>query len=259
MRCSFDISGLTLRRTFTLVDVGNMNMPPPPEPEATRPMMSDAPDEIEGEEIDAIVPSRQIPLGRIVTAVILVAILVHWFWPQFPIRHAEGVLVPNEPYQGPPSIDSVWAHEGYTFTSLAEIELEARVLSKKRYRFGNEADTSKYDLALGWGPVSDQWLVDQIDFSQRGRWYYFHFRNPPPISPNEILNNSGNFHIVASNDTVLKTIADLKPGHIIYLRGQLVRINNNEGWNWQSSLSRTDRGKGSCELVWVEDISIIPD
>lgn len=216
-------------------------------------------EEIESGGIEVFGPSRQIPLGRIVTAVILAAILVHWFWPQFPIRHAEGVLVPNEPYQGPPSIETVWGHEGYTFTSLAEIELEARVLSKKRYRYGNEADTSKYDLALGWGPVSDQWLVDQLKFSQRGRWYYFRFRNPPPISPNEVLNNSGNFHTVASNDSVLETIADLKPGHIIYLRGQLVRINNNDGWNWQSSLSRTDRGKGSCELVWIEEISIIGD
>ena len=236
-----------------------MPPPPEPEPEATRPTMSDAPAAIESEEIDAFVPSRQIPLGRIVATVILVALLAHWFWPQFPIRHAEGVLIPDEPWQGPPSIETVWSHQGYTFTSLAEIAMEARVLSKKRYRFGTEAEISRYDLALGWGPVSDQWLVDQLNFSQSGRWYYFRFRNPPPISPNTVLNNSGNFHTVASTDEVLDTIADLRPGHLIYLKGQLVRINDNSGWNWQSSMTRTDRGNGSCELVWVEEISILND
>lgn len=251
-----------------------MNIPPPPSinQDSEQPGLSPSPEnlplggpepggnfESDDESSDFSSTPRSVSYRKLAFIVLALLIVGKLFWPEFPITHAEGVLIPEEPWQGPPSIDTVWAHEGFTFTSLAEIAMEARVLSKKRYRYGTEAEISKYDLALGWGPVSDQWLVDQLKFSQSGRWYYFRFRNPPPVSPNTVLNNSGNFHTVASTDEILDTIADLRPGHLIYLKGQLVRINDNSGWNWQSSVSRTDRGNGSCELVWIEEISIRND
>lgn len=205
--------------------------------------------------------SSRKPMVKVIAMVVVAALLVNWFWPEFAIRHAEGILVDQEPWQGPPpdAMSTVWSHNGYTFTSLAEITLEARVLHKKRYRFGRESDVSSYDLALGWNQMSDQYVVDRLNFSQRGRWYYFSYKQPAPVSPNIMLNNSGNFHTVAANDEVQEIIASLRPGHLIYLSGQLVRINSNDGFNWQSSLTRTDRGNGSCELIWVEDIVIISE
>lgn len=242
-----------------------MNIPPPSNQELQRLSMDQGSVEPSIEQpvdpgfepmLDSSIP-RQIPFGRIVIGVILMAVLVNWFWPTFAIRHAEGVLIAEQPYQRPPTVLAAWEHEGYTFTSLAEIELEARVLHTKRYRFGREADTSKYDLALGWGPMSDQWVIDQLKFSQSGRWYYFKADGTPPIAPSVMLDNSANFHTVAETEAILDTIAGLRPGHLISLKGQLVRINTNDGWKWQSSLSRTDRGGGSCELIWVEAIEIL--
>ena len=40
------------------------------------------------------------------------------------------------------------------------------------------------------------------------------------------------------------------------LRGQLVRADGQDGWHWISSLTRTDTGDGSCEVVWVETVGI---
>ena len=162
-----------------------------------------------------------------------------------------------EPYQGPPATATVWSFNDYTFTSLAQIDMEARVLHTKRYRFGRESDVSKFDLALGWGAMSDQWVLDQLTFSQRGRWYFFKSDGPPPMAPSLMLNNSGNFHTVAEDPALLDTIKRLRPGHLIHLRGELVRVNASDGWQWQSSLSRTDRGNGSCELVWIDAIEIL--
>lgn len=205
-------------------------------------------------------PTRlsQLPLGRIVLGVILAAVVVKWMWPEFAIRHAEGVIVADAPWQGPPpETDAVWSHGRYTITSLAEIEMEARVLHTRRYWIGRETDLSKYDLALGWGIMSDQWLVDQLEFSQSRRWYFYKIPNPPPVATMVMRENSGNFHTIAANGEVLDTIADLRPGHVIYLRGHLVRVTAPDGWYWRSSLSRTDRGDGSCELIWVDEIEIL--
>jgi hypothetical protein len=45
-------------------------------------------------------------------------------------------------------------------------------------------------------------------------------------------------------------------GQIVHLEGDLVRADGKDGWHWVSSLSRTDTGDGSCEVVWVEHAEV---
>lgn len=40
------------------------------------------------------------------------------------------------------------------------------------------------------------------------------------------------------------------------VRGLLVNARRDDGFYWNSSLSREDDGPGACELVWVEEIQI---
>jgi hypothetical protein len=47
----------------------------------------------------------------------------------------------------------------------------------------------------------------------------------------------------------------IRPGNLIDLRGFLVLAEGPDGWNWRSSLSRTDEGPGACELVWVDGLA----
>ena len=47
-------------------------------------------------------------------------------------------------------------------------------------------------------------------------------------------------------------LLSVRPGQILELHGQLIRADGSDGWHWVSSLSRTDTGDGSCEVVWVE-------
>jgi hypothetical protein len=235
-----------------------MNIPPSSAQENMRLTMSSGLDDFENESLPNPSPSRSGHFFKLVVGVIVIAVALNWFWPEFSVRHAEGVLVPNEPFQGPPMITHAWEQDGLTYTPLAEIDMEARVLHKKRYRFGKTAEVSQYDLALGWGPMSDQYIFDRLSFSQRGRWYYFQSReNQMPLAPTVALNNSSNWHTVAADDLVQDAIADLKVGHIIHLQGHLVQITAPDGWHWQSSMSRTDRGDGSCELIWVESVKVV--
>jgi len=186
---------------------------------------------------------------------VLIIAIAWWFWPEKVIRHPKGVLVAEAPYQGAATRTETWKVDDYSLTSMAQIKLKARVLSKAYYRFGREVALSQYDLALGWGPMSNQAVVDHYTISQSNRWYYWRYRHSPLSEP-QIVQNSGNFHIVTFDPKILDTLDDIRTGHVVTLHGQLVHIKASDGWRWRSSTSRTDTGKGSCELVWVEKLSI---
>jgi hypothetical protein len=44
----------------------------------------------------------------------------------------------------------------------------------------------------------------------------------------------------------------LRPGQLVSVRGFLVDVRGPNGFAWNTSLSRSDTGDGSCEVVWVE-------
>ncbi|MBU2706785.1 hypothetical protein KCM76_12395, partial [Zooshikella marina] len=59
------------------------------------------------------------------------------------------------------------------------------------------------------------------------------------------------------NEFVEDALKSVKKGDIIQLVGSLVNVDANDGWRWRSSMTRTDTGGGSCELIWVENFSIV--
>ena len=81
------------------------------------------------------------------------------------IKHPPGVLVEAQPIQTNITYEKIWEKDGYNFKALAEFELEGKVLGKERYRFDKESDIAPYDLALGWGRMSDQSIVDKFNLN----------------------------------------------------------------------------------------------
>ena len=75
-----------------------------------------------------------------------------------------GLLVWFSPYRWyviPPNI----ALEDYYFTKMEPFNYQARVLSREPYFFDGSAAISPIDLALGWGPVFDEEVIEQLDIS----------------------------------------------------------------------------------------------
>jgi len=183
------------------------------------------------------------------------AVLAYWLWPEDEITHPPGILVSEAPQQRSINTGKSWRHNGYWITALAELKLRARVLHKEKYRFGREADLSPIDLALGWGAMSDQEVLDQLEITQHSRWYYWRAK-ALPVSRKVITSSSANMHMIPVNDELEELLDTLKPGHIIEISGYLVAVRGDDGWTWRSSLTRTDVGNGACEIVWVESLSI---
>ena len=184
---------------------------------------------------------------------------IFWFWPSSDIVHPPGVLVDHEPIQGAaPDPASPWTKDDYRITPLATYTIEARVLSKERYRYDREADLSPYDLMLGWLEMSDERIVSQFSFSQGQRWGFWKTDRTPPLKEDEVALFAANTHILPADEAVLKAVKKLREGDVIQASGYLVEVNAEDGWRWRSSLSRTDTRGGSCEVFWVESISRRP-
>ena len=187
---------------------------------------------------------------------ILLAVLAWRDWNSREIVHEPGVLVAELPRQSNvDGGDSIILDE-YRLTRRAEFNIRARVLSRENYRWGSESDLSPIDLALGWGVMSDQAVLDRITITQGSRWYFTRYDLPAPISDQAIIKNSSNMHMVPANSWVLKKLKEIRHGDVVRLKGFLVDIDADSGFRWRTSLSRDDTGNGSCELFYVNDIHI---
>jgi len=187
---------------------------------------------------------------------VLLTILAWRDWTHREIVHEPGVLVTELPRQRNLEGGDPILLDEYRLTRRAEFNLRARVLSRENYNWGSESDLSPIDLALGWGAMSDQTVLDRINITQGSRWYFTRYDLPAPITDQAIINNSSNMHMVPANQWVLKKLKEVRRGDLVRLKGFLVDIDADSGFYWRTSLRRDDTGNGSCELFYVEDIYI---
>jgi hypothetical protein len=171
------------------------------------------------------------------------------------IPRPPGVLAPEPPLQEAVSDGPTWELGDVAVRALARFEVDARVLSVERYRFGREAELSPLDLALGWGPMSANAVLDTLDISQGGRFLYWS-SSEPMIDTGEITRHSANMHMVPLDAATRATLLEARRGSIVHLKGWLIEARGKDGWKWRSSLSRSDTGAGACELVLVEDVAL---
>jgi hypothetical protein len=195
---------------------------------------------------------------RLVPTLLMIAIAAG-AWNHFsmrPISHAGGAIAPSVPVQvDRPELPSI-SKGGYQIMPAAAFSLEARVLSKTSYHMGREAELSPVDLALGWGPMSDSAVLDRLQISQGNRFYFYHWSDQPPIPPSEIVEHSANMHMIPASDEIRRRLDTVREGQIVALSGYLVRVQAQDGWSWNSSMTRSDSGNGACEVVWVKSLTI---
>lgn len=194
-------------------------------------------------------------IAAAVAALIAIAI---WRHAHRPITHGPGEIAPDIPEQGAlRDVVAPWRSGDYSIKPLARFSVSARVLSRADYHFDREAHLVPTDLALGWGRMSDSAVLEQIDISQSGRFYFWRV-DAFPIPEREIVESSANMHLIASDRVVARQIADTRVGDVVRFDGYLVEADGAGGYRWVSSLTRNDSGAGACELVWVEHFSIAP-
>lgn len=141
-------------------------------------------------------------------------------------------------------------------TLLAEYTIEAVVKSKKKYNSDYPSQVSSYDLALAWGNLNKEEIDKNIKYSQRSRWYFYRYTNDNLVGQDYISKHSTNVHIIHKDDSVLKELKSMRENDRVKLEGYLVNVNFSNG-PWKSSLTRSDTGNGSCEIMYVINVDII--
>ena len=193
---------------------------------------------------------------RAVIALLIILAAVFQLVTNREVQQPPGVLAPRAPIQTMLRDAQPILKDGYTIRPLASFDVEARVLGSERYRFGRESDLSPVDLALGWGAMSSQEVLDKISISQGGRFY--HWRSQElPIPAHQITNQSANMHLIPATGEIAGELKRVRRGHLVRLEGYLVQINAQDGWTWRSSLTRADSGHGACEVIFVDRITIL--
>jgi hypothetical protein len=175
-----------------------------------------------------------------------------------PITYPPGVLIAAEPVQVDPlPNDTAFDYGKFQLKPLARFALDARVLHRKIYRYDRAAALVPVDVAVGWGRIPDQAVLDQLEISQASRFFYYEYERQPPIPREEIISHATNLHLIPSTKALAAECKSLRTGELIRLAGVLVEATGSEIGTWRSSLSRTDSGNGACELVWVEELKQI--
>ena len=188
----------------------------------------------------------------------LLAALVWWLWPAGELRHAPGLRLEREPEQVTIAPRSVGGFRKYTITAVASYALEARVLHTKHY-WAEGNDLVPYDVAVGWGAMSDQAVLDRLSISQGNRFFFYEWQNPPPLAVSEIERSAANMHVIAANKDVAKAVKRLRRGEFVAMRGYLVNVGGPDGFHWNTSLRRDDTGNGACEVFYVESVEAKPE
>lgn len=174
--------------------------------------------------------------------------------------HSQGYAAATQQWPDSPSQTATsgapFEFRGYQVKPLAEFAVRARVLSREDYYVGKEADLSPVDLALGWKRMADPAVYETLNISQGGRWYRYSWRDQPPIPVQEIVESSANMHMIAATPVVERALKKARAGAYIRITGKLVEVQHPSGWRWTSSLTRSDSGANSCELVFVESVQV---
>ena len=178
-----------------------------------------------------------------------------WHWnANRPIHALDGVLAEGEPQQTIIEKGEKLQMGRWTLTVRATYHITARVLARESYHFDSMADLVPEDLALGWGPMSDNRVLRTIDISQSNRFYYWRASTATLIPKEAIITHSANTHIIPQTSAIARALARLRPGEVVTLSGELVDAVRNDGRWLKTSLVRNDTGAGACEVMLVTEV-----
>lgn len=147
----------------------------------------------------------------------------------------------------------------FTITPVAEYKLSGIVVGQGNYSSAWDGKISPVDLAIAWGKLAEAHSDRYVTFTQGNRWYFYQFKSGNDFEPSYIVSHSSNNHIIPANENIRKAAKMARKKDKVILEGFLVNLKGiykEQPVVWNTSLSRTDAGSGSCELFYVLKIRI---
>jgi hypothetical protein len=186
----------------------------------------------------------------------------NWWHHERRVSHPPGVVVEETPAIVPGETRAPWRDDhGFRYVSLGAFEGRAMVLARRNYGAGEFAALAPTDLALGWGPMSDPAIVDQLAFAQMksfsARFVVPDFRSGAEIARRPraeleaMFRSLTHVHTIPGDETIRRTLAGIRPGQVIRFRATLVDAAGPSGGRYTSS---TTLGDHDCEIAWIDEL-----
>jgi len=173
------------------------------------------------------------------------------------VHPSDGPIAPADPQQtdieGPPVVTTLGR---WRLTPRARYDITARILSREDYHFDLLSGLIPEDLALGWGPMSDNRILSGFEITQGARFYSWKSKGRElPIPRQVVIEHSANTHVIPVDSAVRRQLKHLRVGQVVHLTGFLVDGVRDDRAYIHTSLTRSDTGPGSCEVVLVEQVN----
>jgi hypothetical protein len=177
-------------------------------------------------------------------------------WQLRPAHPPDGQIAPDDPLQTDARDAAVTAHGRWRLTPRARYDITARILSREDYYFDLLSDLIPEDLALGWGPMSDNRVLRAFEVTQGARFYSWMPRQALPIPRQDVIEHSANTHVIPADAAVGRQLKHLRVGQVVHMTGLLVNAVRDDGAYINTSLTRSDSGPGACEVLLVEEVEV---
>jgi hypothetical protein len=176
-------------------------------------------------------------------------------WQLRAVHPPDGPIAPDDPRQAVVEETPVTTLGRWRLTPRARYDITARILGREDYQFDLLSDLIPEDLALGWGPMSDNRILRAFEITQGARFYSWRPKQQLPIPVQVVIEHSANTHVIPADPAVRRQLKHLRVGQTVHLTGFLVDAVRDDGTYIHTSLTRTDSGPGSCEVVLVEQVN----
>ena len=189
-------------------------------------------------------------------SLVIVIVLSYFMWDQRPVKHGAGVIAPDDP-----SVVQVTRHQGfdvdhYQLQPKFKIESTARILSQKRYWLDERTQLAPYDFVLGWGAMSDERVLSQVQTPIGKRDFRVEVIRPQ-LTMNEIRQQIMYMHAVPADDYVRSQLAKIRTGHVVSFTGYVVDVNDRSGKLWSSSIRNNNNRLDSSQIVYIQSVEIL--
>ena len=132
----------------------------------------------------------------------------HWWSTERAVHRPPGIVAPDEPVQVNLEPSPRFEAKGYTFVKRAKFDITARLLRKEVYRFDGSAALAPVDLGVGWGPLSDSAMLEGLEFSQMGRFFYWRPRKADfPLPTAVLISHMAQMHVIPADKKWFRNLA----------------------------------------------------
>lgn len=188
-------------------------------------------------------------------ALIIMSAAGYYLYSNYPVSHGPGIVAKQAPKIERLRWSEPISYKGASIHPINTISAEVRIIKKRKYYFGDMARYSQVDVLVGWKELSDERNLEYLHFKLANRTYELNYTKPP-VPLTLVAEQTDIWHLIPSDSNIEEQINKLRNGHVIYIKGLLIHIENSSHYEFTSAteLGRHRPVKGFN--IWVQELHI---